>query len=230
MYFDVVINAWHELKSSRIVLKGKFNPMKKLFGVFCLVFFASCEKDIDLDLKNAEDVLVVDANIENERPPIVILTKSMDFFSSLTPELLTGSFVHDAEVTISNGQLTHRLKEYSRDAGGGIILYAYSIDSANLSTAFLGAFNTAYTLTITAGGKDYTAHTTIPPLTKKPDSLWWKPAPYSEDTTNIILMARTTDPPGLGNYIRYFTSKNNGPFLPGENSGIRRPGHRQYHL
>ena len=95
MYFDEVINAWHELKSSRIVLKGKFNPMKKLFGAFCLVFFTSCEKDIDFDLKNAEDVLVVDANIENERPPIVVLTKSLDFFSSLSPELLVNSFVHE---------------------------------------------------------------------------------------------------------------------------------------
>jgi hypothetical protein len=31
-------------------------------------------------------------------------------------------------------------------------------------------------------------------------------------------MGRTKDPVGLGNYIRYFTKKNDGPFLPGENS------------
>jgi len=32
------------------------------------------------------------------------------------------------------------------------------------------------------------------------------------------LMARVTDPPGLGNYVRYFTKKNSGIFLPGFNS------------
>ena len=31
-------------------------------------------------------------------------------------------------------------------------------------------------------------------------------------------MARVTDPPGLGNYVRYFTKKNRGSFLPGLNS------------
>ena len=31
-------------------------------------------------------------------------------------------------------------------------------------------------------------------------------------------MTRVTDPPGLGNYIRYFTKINQGPFLPGYNS------------
>ena len=31
-------------------------------------------------------------------------------------------------------------------------------------------------------------------------------------------MVRATDPPGRGNYIRYFTRRNNGSFLPGENS------------
>ena len=31
-------------------------------------------------------------------------------------------------------------------------------------------------------------------------------------------MIRGTDPPGRGNYVRYFTKVNSDPFLPGENS------------
>jgi hypothetical protein len=31
-------------------------------------------------------------------------------------------------------------------------------------------------------------------------------------------MTRASDPPGLGNYIRYFTKKNKGAFLPGPTS------------
>ena len=49
--------------------------------------------------------------------------------------------------------------------------------------------------------------------------MWWRKAPFqTEDTTRIILMIKATDPPGLGNYVRYFTKKNSAPFLPGENS------------
>ena len=191
---------------------------KVICAVLMVIFFSACEKDINFDLKNAEDLLVVDANIENGRPPVVILTKSLDFFTTLDPAVLLNSFVRNAEVTISNGVLTHKLKEYSIQLGNGTAVYTYTIDSANLATAFVGEFNKQYTLNIKAEGKSYTSSTTIPPLAKKPDSMWWKPALYTDDTNNVILMVKTTDPPGLGNYIRYFTKKNNEIFLPGENS------------
>ncbi|MES2893835.1 MAG: DUF4249 domain-containing protein [Bacteroidota bacterium] len=193
--------------------------MIKFFGaLLLLVLFASCEKDIDFDLKNAEDVLVVDASIESGKAPLVILTKSLSFYSTLDPALLFNSFVRNAEVTISNGARTHKLKEFATPLPGGNVIYAYSLDSSDLATAFVGAFNTNYTLNIKAEGKEYSAKTTIPALTKVPDSLWWKPAPFVEDTNQVIVMVRTTDPAGLGNYVRYFTRTNNGPFLPGENS------------
>ena len=188
------------------------------FVLIAVLFLTGCEKDINFDLKNAPDVLVVDANIENDQPPIVVLTKSFDFFSSINPALLVGSFVHDAEVTVSNGTLTHQLKEYTVPLDGGYSYSYYSIDPANLLTAFNGEFNKAYSLKIISEGKEYTANTFIPPLTRKPDSLWWKPAPFAEDTNKVILMVKSTDPPGLGNYIRYFTKKNSGNFYPGENS------------
>ncbi len=193
--------------------------MNKIISVFFLLaILSACEKDINFKLKDPENLLVVDANIENDRPPVVVLTQSLDFFSTVNPALLLNSFVHNAKVTISNGVLTHQLKEYGTQVGAGVKVYSYSIDSANLATAFLGELNTRYTLNINSGGKNYTATTTIPPLSKKPDSLWWKPALFTNDSNNVVLMVRTTDPPGLGNYVRYFTKKNSGPFLPGENS------------
>jgi len=178
----------------------------------------ACEKDINFNLKNAEDVLVVDASIENNLPPQVVLTKSLNFFSTIDPSLLINSFVHNATVTMSNGITTHRLKEYVVPAGAGILVYYYGLDTSNLVTAFLGTFNTTYTLKINVESKEYTAITTIPVLTKIPDSLWWKKAPFQEDSDNVVLMVKTTDPPGLGNYIRYFTKTNSQVFLPGDNS------------
>jgi hypothetical protein len=193
--------------------------MKKMvFLIFILVSLVACEKNINFDLKNATDVLVVDGNIENGRAPEIMLTQSLDFFNTLSADQLANSFVHNAFVTISNGVTTHQLKEYSILLPNGYKAYRYSIDSSNLSTAFLGQINTQYTLYIKSEGKEYRASTFIPPLAKKLDSLWWMPTPFPKEVDDVTVMVQVTDPPGLGNYIRYFTKINNEPFLPGRNS------------
>jgi hypothetical protein len=189
-----------------------------LLPAFIVLLFSSCEKNIDFTLNQTNPSLVVDAQIENGRPPLVVLSKSLQYFSKITPEILEKSFVHDADISISNGTLTQYLKEYTLFLGGGYKAYYYSIDSANLSTVFIGEFNKKYDMHIKANGKDYDASTRIPALTKYPDSIWFKAAPVNPDTNKRALMVRTTDPPGLGNYIRYFTKKNSGNYLPGENS------------
>jgi hypothetical protein len=43
-------------------------------------------------------------------------------------------------------------------------------------------------------------------------------APDDPDTLKRIMMLKATDPPGLGNYIRYFTKVNREPFYTAENS------------
>lgn len=182
------------------------------------IFLTGCEKTINFDLKKAEPVLAVDANIENGLPPVVVLTSSLGYFSAIDTSIINNMFVHGADVYMSNGVLTHKLKEYTIPVAPGVILYQYSIDSSSLPSAFVGELNTSYSLRIVAGGKEYNASTTIPAINKKPDSLWWEKAPFQEDTTRVILMARTSDPPGLGNYIRYFTKRNEQPFYPGLNS------------
>ena len=186
--------------------------------LFTIIIFSSCEKNINFNLKNADDVLVVDAQIENGQAPIVVLNKSFDYFSTINPQLLNNSFVRNAEVTVSNGILTHKLREYTFPLGGGYTAYYYSVDPASPATSFIGEFNKKYTLNIKADGKEYSATTNIPLLTKFPDSLWFKRAPLNTDTNKRVLMTRATDPPGLGNYIRYFTKKNRAEFLPGSNS------------
>ena len=74
------------------------------------IILAGCEKKVDFKLQDAEPKLVVDASIENGQSPQVTLTRSLDYFSAFTPELLAQSFVHGADVFVSNGTLTHRLK------------------------------------------------------------------------------------------------------------------------
>ena len=193
--------------------------MKQLVFLFILsILFLSCEKDIDFGLKYAEPVLVVDAQVENGQAPTVALSSSLSFFSAISADILANSFVHNADVTMSNGTLTHKLKEYTVPVGNGYFISYYSIDSSNLATAFVGEFNKQYSLTIKISGQVYTSKTTIPPLAKIFDSLWTKIPPPNVDTSKRILMVRAIDPPGLGNYIRYYTKKNSERFLPGFNS------------
>jgi len=177
----------------------------------------SCEKDINFNLKESEPVLTVDAQIENGRAPVVVLTKSFSYYQKIDPLLLAGSFVRNAEVYMSNGIRTHRLKEYAVPLVPGILAYYYSTDSSNMSTAFEGELNKSYTLRIVAEGKEYNAVTDIPAQVNFPDSLWFKRAPQNPDTNKRVLYMRATDPPGRGNFVRYFTKKNSEPFWPGEN-------------
>lgn len=182
------------------------------------MLFSSCEKTITFEPDHSEPALVVEASIENDRAPVVILSQSLDYFSQISPELLANSFIRDAAITISNGDRTHKLKEYKVSLAGGYTWYYYSTDSSNMNTAFAGEIGKTYSLTIQANQKQYTATTTIPIPAKKMDSLWWEDPPSNPNPAKVIVMGRFIDPPGLGNYTRYYTQVDGFPFYPGLNS------------
>ncbi|MFZ9331699.1 MAG: DUF4249 domain-containing protein [Chitinophagaceae bacterium] len=176
---------------------------------FC---FVACEKDIELKLDPSENRLVVDASIENERPPIVFLSKSIDYFSKIKPDILSASFVTNASVTISDGKQEVKLVEETiTDTSGNRIIY-YTTPRGSL---FVGKLKTTYNLKIQVGSDTYTSTTTIPEITRRLDSMWWEKLPFSEDPKASRVMLTATDKSGLGDYIRYFTKVNSGPFLPG---------------
>jgi hypothetical protein len=177
-----------------------------------LAFLTACEKNIDIDLKEADARLVVDGSIENGMAPRVTLNRSLDYFGKISPELLLNSFVRGARVTISDGSRTYRLPEDSTRIAPNLFFYFYTTDSLK------GRIRGQYTLMIEADGRSYTAATTIPDTTRRIDSLWWEKAPVMDDSTLARMMIRATDRPGFGDYIRYFTKANSEPFFPGFNS------------
>lgn len=193
--------------------------MKRVLALL-IILMAGCEKKVDFKLHDQPDKLVVEGIMENDQPPVVILSKSIGYFSTISADVLNQSFVHGADVFVSNGSLTHKLKEYSRSVGNGISLYYYSTDSSSLNTSFKGELNHQYSLKIVAGGREYTAVTSIPKITKIIDSVWWKKAPVTSgsDTNKVLIMVRATDPPGFGDYVRYYTKTNREPFYPPLNS------------
>ena len=181
-----------------------------------ILFFSSCEKGVEFKLDEVSSKLVVEATIENGQAPVVYLSRSQAFFSTIDLTTLANSFVRNAEVYISNGTLTHRLKEYAVPVGG-INFYYYSNDLAGPG-AFVGQLKNQYSLRIITNGKEYTATTTIPDTTKRIDSLFWRPAPPGNTPGKVEVMARAYDRPGYGDYIRYFTKQNRAQFYPGLSS------------
>jgi hypothetical protein len=190
--------------------------MKKIFFFSFLIFLLlGCEKKVDFKLDQSSPKLVVDASIENGEPPIVVLSKSINYFSKISPQLLAESFVHNAVVEISDGVKAQKLKEYGIPLGNGYTIYYYSIDSSNLTSSFVGQLNKNYRLEIASEGETYSASTTIPNITKRIDSIRYKLTPNDTSEKKVIVMVTATDPAGYGDYVRYWTKRNREIFLPG---------------
>ena len=192
----------------------------KITGLLLILsmIFLSCEKTITIEPTIREPLLVVDGVIEDGVAPIIYLSKSINYFSTLSPAVVAASIVRNAKITLSNGARTVTLKEYIIPITGTFSVSYYSTDISNPAARMVGEQQKTYTLNIEVDNKIYTSVTSIPKLTKLVDSLWWEPVPRLEDTGRAFLMIKLTDPPGYGNYIRYFTKVNREAFKPGENS------------
>src|SRR5947208_8562831 len=108
---------------------------RSLLSLFVLipgvVFFSSCEKEVNINLTNGETQLVVNGQIEIGDPPFVVLTHSIGYFSKVDLNTLQNSFIHNADVQVSNGSRSIKLREYSIDTGGNAKFYFYTIDTAD---------------------------------------------------------------------------------------------------
>lgn len=190
--------------------------MKYLWSILILFLFAACEKSINIQPASQKPLLVVDGTIENGKPPFVILSTSLNYFSKINADILLASIVTGAKVTVSDGSAVIPLKEFKQPLGAGFNIVYYSCDTTDAATAVIGQTGKTYTLQIEYNNEQYSSVTTVPAVAKTVDSLWWKPAPHMSDTSEkVVVMGKLTDPKGYGNYIRYFTKVNNGPFLPG---------------
>ena len=180
------------------------------------VALCSCEKNINLSVKNQPAKLVVDASIENNQPPLIILSNSLNYFSSITPQQLATSFVHDAKITINDGSKTVNLVEHNYIDTSGYTFYYYTINATDPTQLLIGKLNTSYNLKIVLPDSSvYTSTTTIPLMRKTCDSLYWQTAPDNPDTNRCVLFGLFQDPKGLGDYVRYFIKVNSEPFYAG---------------
>lgn len=190
----------------------------KLFIVFLVtVGLASCEKTVNIKLQPSEPTIVVQGAIENGQPPYVILTTTIGTFSKIDLSSIEKFFIHDAIVKVSDGMKTIQLKEYAIDTAANARFYIYTLDTANLANAMIGQLDRQYQLEITINDKKYQAVTKIP-YPKGVDTLWFGEPTFKRPKTPsnaLELFANYTDPDTLGNFVRYFTKRNDAPFYAG---------------
>lgn len=192
--------------------------MRYGWAVIFFVLLTGCEKAIDFKLKETEPVLAVDGSIETGTSPVIILSTSLNYFSGISAEMIAASIVKDAVVTVFEGNRSERLQRVEVPISGNRTLSFYT-GNPFAPNRIVGEEGKTYRLQIKWQGRQYEATTTIPVLEKRIDSIWWVKAPNTVDTsTRVVVRGRVTDPPRFGNYIRYFTRVNSGPFLPGFNS------------
>ncbi len=209
--------------------KYELKRVLRLFWWFLVPFLVSCEKDILLEIPEGDPKLVVEGHIEQNQPPIVVITRSVPVFSEFSQQQLENAFVHNAEVFVSDGTREFKLQElnsgflpaelvkiiaeqygFSPDASGQLPFLLYFYTSAELK----GEVGKKYKLRITAENQELTAATSIPQLTRI-DSLWVRPHPDPKNDSLVMLWYRYRDPDTVGNCVRYFTKRNEEAFYPG---------------
>ncbi len=190
-----------------------------LFLLSLLGIIASCEKDITVKLPKSEPKLVVEGSIEQGQPPIVVLTRTIGYFEPADIKTMESLFVHNADITVSNGTVSRKLIEIcTNDLPDSVVYLIAQLSGLNVNqlaainycvyTTFdqsiWGEVGKTYDLTIHAEGKTLTSTTTIPNLIPL-DSVWYKNQ-GTYDTMGYVWI-RLTDPPELGNAYRVFTKR-----------------------
>lgn len=196
--------------------KSSIKNTASILLIMLTALLVSCEKEVDINLDSGEPKMVIEGGIENNLPPIVILTRSVGYFADIDLNTVQNSYVHDASVTVTNGSNTITLKEYSVDTGtNGNKFFFYTVDTSQ-PQLFIGQLEQYYNLKVEVDGDTYEAITKIPTPTPLDSIVPFYPQ-SNADIADIgpdarILKVYFKDPDTLGNYIRYYTQRNNEPF------------------
>jgi hypothetical protein len=201
---------------------------------------ASCTKDLTGGIPSFGTSIVVDGNIETNRPPIVILTRSTKVFGDLNVNNIASFLLHGATMymTVDSNPTQIPLQEICLQSLSipdsqklqllqslGILVYdsskvpdicAYSLPFSELITYAntgscpdCGVEGHRYNLNIKYNGQTITSYTTIPYATGIV-GLSIRAVPHVDSLVNVL--ATINVPATYGNFIRYWTKRNEEPF------------------
>ena len=126
-----------------------------LLIVFIGMLFTQCQKEIDVELPDYERKIVIEGSIENGQPAMVIVSRSVPYFSTLDIEtLMKDVFITDAEVIVTSSTGESEQLSFSLNPESPIYL-AYT------GRTLLGEPGKSYTLTVRYNGNEYSATSTM---------------------------------------------------------------------
>lgn len=197
-------------------------PYIFIFLIFSILFLSSCEEDYIPDTSISQQEIVVEGYVEvgkGSNPTFVILTKSIPFISTISPDKFTELFIKGAEVSVYDGNKNVALTEFClADVPDDLKEQVYAVlglnpDSttadicvyADIFGQITRDYGRKYDLTVKYDGKTLTASTTVPSFVGLYDFEWQDP-PGAPNDTLAELNVRINDPGDEKNYYRYFTA------------------------
>jgi hypothetical protein len=166
--------------------------MKKVFVLFALVLgFVSCQKVIDVDLNEANPVIVIEANYTGEDSTVnVHISRTSSYFNS-DPS----ATVDAAVVTITDQQ------------GNTTVIPSIGNGDYQL-TAYIPNYDTQYTLTVTQDGQTYTAMCYMgTPVALEDITYEYFPGFFGSDPGYAVFL-NFYDPAGIQNYYQVIITEN----------------------
>lgn len=216
--------------------------MKRIFTysllpLMALLVWTSCNQVIEVDLPSPENSIVVEGYIENGVPPYLLLTRNTPFFGGLDLNDISQYFINGASVKVYNETDTIELIELcvqdlpANFQAQAAAAFGFNIEDptaevpnvciytvpniinyylGDTTGVFVGELYKSYNLHIEVEGQTLTASTYIPGLVDF--SLGIRPHDDITKDSLVSVLVTYDDPDTSGNFIRYFTKRNNEPF------------------
>lgn len=160
-------------------------------------------------------MVVVDASIENGEFARVVITRAIPYFDMVDFETFAGSFVNDAIVVLSDGNL-HDTLQLSIDINAFPPIFFKGTNQM-----LKGEFGKTYYLTVMADGDTITGHTTIPQPVYLDSIYWVLDKDFSVDNDSLGFgMGRFKDPDTIGNNYRLFSKRQDYPMFRASNRSV----------
>lgn len=160
----------------------------------CILLTCSCEKVIDVNLKNATPQIVIEGIVTNEAGPYQVrISQTVEFSAGNSFPPVSGAVV---SITDSSTGFTESLTEAS--------------PGTYITQSLQGFSGHTYQLYVSALGKEYNASSTMPRPVELDSVTFLSNSNFGDNIIDAV--PNFLDPPGLGNYYK-FTEYINGKQL-----------------
>lgn len=213
-------------------MKKPFIPVVYSFCILLAFPIVGCEKEITVGLPSVDARVVVEGTIEQDQPPIVLLSSSQGYFEPTDLSSLENFYLGGATVVCSNGEVTDTLDEictstlppelldqvadilgFPSELLAEIDICAYT---ALTNLSLWGEAGKTYSLNISYEEHELSTQTKINDLVSL-DSTWFEIAGNSDSLG--FLHAMITDPDTIGNAYRWYAQRINTYPEWSENAG-----------